>query len=74
MYLKADSRVEIEETRSADHARSARPLTNEQRLFRPGMILLQQGDGNVQTVDQRARDTSVYRTPVQINHERKLYV
>ncbi|RMR01681.1 hypothetical protein ALP93_01280 [Pseudomonas syringae pv. helianthi] len=74
VYIKADYRVEIEVTRSADNVRSARPLTIEQRLFRPGMFLLEQGDGNVQTVVHRARDTWVYRTPVQINDEGKLYV
>ncbi|RMU94760.1 Type III effector HopAC1 [Pseudomonas coronafaciens pv. coronafaciens] len=70
VYLKADYRVEMEVLRT----RTTRPQSIEQRLFKPGMFMVQQGEDNLQTILHRARDTWVHRTPVHINAEGKLYI
>ncbi|WP_024644746.1 membrane-targeted effector domain-containing toxin [Pseudomonas syringae] len=74
VHIKSDYRVEIEVPRPANTARPTRPLAIEQRLAKPGMFLVEEGEGNLQTIVHRARDTLVYRTPVRVNGKGKLYV
>ncbi|RMV17421.1 membrane-targeted effector domain-containing toxin [Pseudomonas savastanoi] len=70
VYIKGDYRVAMEVSRPE----SARLLSIDQRLFKPGMFLVQQGEGDLQTIVHRARDTWIHRTPVQRNAEGKLYL
>ncbi|WP_024642999.1 membrane-targeted effector domain-containing toxin [Pseudomonas syringae] len=70
VYIKADYRVEMEVPRP----QPARLPSIEKRLSRPGMFLVQEGEGNLQTIVHRARDTWIHRTPVLRNAEGKLYI
>ncbi|PBP99295.1 membrane-targeted effector domain-containing toxin [Pseudomonas congelans] len=70
VYIKADYRVEMEVLRP----QSARLPSIEKRLSRPGMFLLQEGEGDLQTIVHRARDTWIHHTPVLRNAEGKLYI
>ncbi|WP_439850430.1 dermonecrotic toxin domain-containing protein [Pseudomonas syringae] len=74
VQIKSDYRVEIEVPPPVNVVRPPKPLTLEQRLAKPGMFLVEEGEGNLQTVVHRARDTWIYRTPVLVNGEGKLYV
>ncbi|MCI3947441.1 type III effector [Pseudomonas syringae] len=74
VHIKGDYRVEMEVPQLPNTIRPQQPLTIEQRLPRPGMFLVQQGEGDLQTIVHRARDTWIYRTPVLVNDQGKLYV
>ncbi|MBI6670410.1 membrane-targeted effector domain-containing toxin [Pseudomonas syringae] len=70
VYIKADYRVEMEVLRS----QPVRLPSIENRLSRPGMFLVQEGEGNLPTIIHRARDTWIHHTPVLRNAEGKLYI
>ncbi|WP_058971712.1 membrane-targeted effector domain-containing toxin [Pseudomonas syringae] len=74
VHIKGDYRVEIEIPRAKDAIRPPQPATLEQRLDRPGMFLVEQSEGSLQTIVHRARDTWIHRTPVLVNAEGKLYL
>nr|WP_236442892.1 membrane-targeted effector domain-containing toxin [Pseudomonas syringae] len=74
VHIKGDYRVDLEVARSPNAVRPPRPLPVEQQLARPGMFLVEQGEGHLQTIVHRSRDMGIHRTPVLINAEGKLYL
>lgn len=74
ILLKGDYRVEMEVAISPKAIRPPQPLPIEQQLARPGLFMVEQSEGNLQTIVHRSRDRQIHRTPVLINAEGKLYV
>lgn len=72
--VRADFRVEMEVNRPATIIRPPQPLPLEERLVRPGMFLIEQGEGDLQTVVHRSRDMRILHTPVQVSEHGKLFV
>ncbi|MBX8597314.1 membrane-targeted effector domain-containing toxin [Pseudomonas cichorii] len=74
--IKSDYLVEMEipgATRAIS-LRPEQPLPIEERLFRPGMFMIEQSEGGLQNIVHRSRDTFIYRTRVQTNAEGKIYI
>lgn len=74
VQIRGDYRIEMDVGRASPAVRPPQPLPVEQRLARPGMFLIEQGEGDVQTVVHRSRDARIHRTPVRVDAEGKLYV
>jgi len=69
VFLKNDFRVEIE---LQPRAQLAIPVGD--RLYNPGMFLLEQSDSARPVIIHRSRDRTLKRTPVRLNGEGRFYI
>ncbi|RRV09436.1 membrane-targeted effector domain-containing toxin [Pseudomonas sp. v388] len=72
--VKSDYRVELEVSNRVITVRPPKPIPLDEKLARPGMFLIEQGEGDVHVVVHRSRAFQINRTPVLVNEQGKLYV
>lgn len=72
--IKSDLRVEVETLKPAVAVRPPQSLPVEERLTRPGMFLIEEGNDSLQFVVHRSRDYAIHRTPVRVNAQGQVYV
>jgi hypothetical protein len=72
--IKSDLRVELETLKPVVPVRPPQSLPVEERLARPGMFLIEEGDDSLPVIVHRSRDHAIHRTPVKVNAQGQVYV
>jgi hypothetical protein len=72
--IKNDFRIEMDIARPPLGLSSEQLSTVEQRLTRPGMFLLEEGENQLQIIVHRSRDRTIHRTPIMVDTQGKFYV
>lgn len=73
-FIKSDFKIDIEVPGTIIDLTPSPTLPPEERLARPGMMLVEQKSGQPAVIVHRARDNAIYRTPVLTDAEGKVFV
>lgn len=71
-FVKADFKLALEVVQAQAPATQINPV--EHQLKRPGMFLIEQGTDGQHRVVHRSRDLMIYRTPIQIDAQGRVYL
>ncbi|MDH0746565.1 membrane-targeted effector domain-containing toxin [Pseudomonas sp. GD03842] len=72
-FIKSDFMVEMENLNIPQVVRAPQPMSLEQRLARPGQFVTEQ-IGDTHFICHRSRDRAIYRTPVQVSAQGRVFV
>lgn len=74
VIVRCNYRVELETLSAGSAARPRMPLPVEQRIAKPGMFLVEEGEDGQQVIVHRSRDNAIHRTPVVVDSDGKVSV